>query len=169
MTRIAAGLLAALTWAGAQPLPVPSFKQQKNGCGAASVAMVMHYWSARLPGAPASPQPAEVYRRLYDEQLRGIPLARMKRYLENSGFLAYTFHGRWSDIEQQLGKGRPVIVSLKKRPSSAMHYAVVTGILADRILLNDPSKRGGQSMKRPAFEKQWSQADGWMLLAAPRE
>lgn len=170
MRRLVVGvLLATLAQAEGQPLPVPFFEQQKNGCGAASVAMVMHYWSVQKAGAPASPEPADVYRSLYDAKLGGIPLAQMKRYLEDRGFRAYTLHGRWSDLEQHLGKGRPVIVSLKKGRSSPLHYAVVTGIVKDRVLVNDPTRRGGTSMKRPAFEKQWNQAEFWMLLAAPRE
>lgn len=170
MKRIILGiLLATLAQAASQPLTVPFFKQQKNGCGAASVAMVMHYWGGQKADAPAYPNPAEVYRSLYDAELHGIPLVEMKRYLEDNGFRAYTLHGRWVDVEQHVGKGRPVIVSLKKKDSSSMHYAVVTGTAKDQVLLNDPTHKGTTRMKRSEFEKQWNQADGWMLLAAPRK
>ena len=49
--------IAVSQLAGA-PLQVPFFTQKKNGCGAASAAMVLHYWSEALPGrttAPPSP------------------------------------------------------------------------------------------------------------------
>lgn len=155
-------LLTTLAHAASQPLTVPFLKQQKNGCGAASVAMVMNYWGVQKSGA-------EVYRTLYDPKLHGIPLIEMKRYLEDQGFRAFTLHGRWADVEQHLSKGRPVVVSLKKKGSSPMHYAVVTGMEKDRVLLNDPTRKGTTRMKPADFEKQWKQADGWMLLAVPRE
>jgi len=74
MQRIILGfVLATLAGAASQPLSVPFFKQQKDGCGAASVAMVMHYW-----GGHPTPSAAEVYRSLYDAELHGIPLIEMK-------------------------------------------------------------------------------------------
>ncbi len=163
MTRILlALLLTAIAQAAAEPLKVPFFKQQKNGCGAASVAMVMNYWGVQQ-------DPSETYRQLYDAELKGIPLIEMKQYLENSGFLAYTLRGGWSDLEQHLDKGRPVVVSLKKKDSSPIHFAVITGTAKDQVLLNDPTRKGTTRMKRAAFEKQWSNSEGWMLLAVPRK
>ena len=170
MQRLILGiLLAGLVHAAEQPSAVPFFKQQKNGCGAASVAMVMHYWRGQQAGARVYPNALEVYRSLYDPELYGIPLVEMKHYLEDNGFRAYTLHGRWADVEQHVGRGRPVIVALKKKDSSPMHFAVVTGTTEDRVLLNDPTQKSTRRMKRADFEKQWSQADGWMLLAVPQE
>ena len=155
-------LLATLAHAESQPLAVPFFKQQKDGCGAASVAMVMHYWGE----APAA---AEVYRSLYDVELHGIPLIDMKHYLENHGFHAYTLHGHWADVEEHLAKGRPVVVSLKRKDSAPLHFAVVTGTENDQVLLNDPTRKGTTRMKRADFEKQWNRAETWMLLAVPQQ
>ena len=161
-------LVATLVQAASQPLTVPFFKQEKNGCGAASVAMVMHYWSGQQPGAPTYPSHAEVYGSLYDADLRGIPLVEMKQYLEGHGFRAYTLHGLWTDLEQHLEKGRPLVVALKKKDSAPIHFAVVTGTASDRVLLNDPTRKGTTRMKRADFEKQWSRADSWLLLATPQ-
>lgn len=119
----------------AEPLAVPFVAQQKNRCGAASVAMVMHCWS---------------YGSLYVPAFRGIPLVEMKRYLEGQGFRAYTLHGHRADLAAHLGKGRPVIVSLKKKPSGPMHFAVVTGVEKDQDTLRQ-------------------KADGWTLPAVPTE
>lgn len=154
---------------GAEPLAVPFAAQQKNGCGAASVAMVMQYWAGQRGAASPSPDPQAVYSSLYDPALRGIPLVAMKRYLEEKGFRAYTLHGRLTDLSAHVEKGRPVIVALKKRASGPMHFAVVTGFERDQILLNDPTRQGTTRLKRPAFEKLWRKADGWMLLAVPTE
>ena len=159
--------LASLAVAASQPLTVPFFKQQKDGCGAASVAMVMHYWGGQRVEALPYPAPAQVYQALYDKELGGIPLVEMKHYLENNGFRAYTLHGQFADVEQHVGKGRPVIVSLKKKDSSPRHFAVVTGTTKSHVLLNDPTHKGTTRMKRAEFDKQWNRAETWMLLAAP--
>src|SRR6185295_14630508 len=113
-----AGLAAACHAATGSPLNVPFFHQQTNGCGAASVAMVMHYWERQQP-------PERVYQRLYNADQKGILLSDMKRYLEESGFRAFTLRGEWNDIEQHLAKGRPIIVSLKKNRAARIHFAVV--------------------------------------------
>lgn len=159
--------LATALWAG--PLPVPFVAQQKNGCGAASVAMVMQYWAGQRGGAVQYPHASAVYDSLYNPALRGIPLIDMKRYLEDQGFRAYTLHGRLPDLAAHLDKGRPVIVSLKKKASGPMHFAVVTGLEPDQVLLNDPTRQKTTRMKLQAFEKLWRKADGWTLLAVPKE
>ena len=165
MTRtVCCLLLLAFTHAWAQTsLDVPLFKQEKNGCGAASVAMILHYWS---PGAPAS---ADVYRRLYDSHLRGIPLAEMRRFLEDQGFRAFTLRGEWTDIEQHLAKGRPIIVGLKQSASERFHFAVVTGHDSTHVWLNDPGRKRPARVTRADFTKKWEAAEKWMLLATPKK
>jgi hypothetical protein len=61
--------MAAVLQAQTAPLPAPFFKQQKNGGGAAGVAMVMAYWQRSQPGR-SHPSAAEVYASLCDVDLR---------------------------------------------------------------------------------------------------
>jgi ABC-type bacteriocin/lantibiotic exporter with double-glycine peptidase domain len=154
-------VLAFAVVAAAAPLEVPFFQQQKNGCGAASVAMVMHYWK------PGTPSAAEVYRELYQPEPKGIPLADMRRYLEAAGFRAFTLRGEWSDLDTHVAKGRPIIVGLKPRRSGRLHFAVVVGLDGDSLWLNDPTRKRPHRVKRSEFQKQWDLADRWMLLASP--
>src|SRR6185295_4507292 len=100
-----AGAAAADT--AGRPLDVPFFAQQENGCGAASVAMVMHYWRNLTSKPLVYPTADEAYQHLYKPERNGILLSDMKRYFEESGFRAFTFKGKRADIEEQLGKGRP--------------------------------------------------------------
>jgi len=155
--------LAALVLqaAGPTPLEVPLVRQEKNGCGAASVAMVVRYWGRN------EPTPKEIYARLYEKERGGIPLSGMKAYLEHLGFRAFTLHGEWGDLTTHTAKGRPGIVGLRKNERAELHFVVVAGTGKSEIWMNDPAKRKTYRMKRSEFEQQWRQAEKWMLLAAP--
>jgi predicted double-glycine peptidase len=150
------------------PLDVPFFAQQKNGCGAASIAMTIRYW-ANQPGQRQADAPSaeQVYQRLYDPERKGILLADMKRYLEEIGFRAFTLRGQWSDLEQHLEKGRPIVVGLKKNRASQLHFAVVIGAEGQRVWLNDPTRKKSSRVKLAEFTRQWELADRWMLLSTP--
>jgi predicted double-glycine peptidase len=152
-----AGALAA-----ASSLEVPFFRQEKNGCGAASVAMVAHYWSPAT--APAH---TEIYDALIDPERKGIPMARMKEYLERIGFRAYAIRGQRADIEQHLAKGRPLIVTLQDRRTRRVHFAVLTGVEGEHVWLHDPTRKEAHRTARNGFEKQWRAAGSWLLLATP--
>ncbi len=171
MIRLAAYvtvLIAACSLAAAKPLDVPFYRQQKNGCGAASVAMVLNYWSSQRPDTQlVSPAPEDVSRVLYRPEIHGILLADMKRYVEDLKLRAFTLRGEWPDVEGQLAKSRPLIVGLKKKPSGAMHFVVVTGVEGEHVWLNDPTGKKPSRLEQREFEKRWAQAGRWLLLALP--
>lgn len=144
-------------------LTVPFFRQQKNGCGAASVAMVAHYWSPQ-----SAPAPEAVYDRLIDAERKGILLAHMKSYFEELGFQAFTLKAQWTDLHAHLAKGRPIIVGLREGSRRRLHFAVLTGIEDEHVWLNDPTRKQTSRTGRARFEKQWAGADRWILLATPR-
>lgn len=163
--RLLGVLLGALSLAaadaGGPPLQVPFVRQMENGCGAASVAMVVRYWGLDKP-------PDQIYRDLYQPEQKGILLADMKRYLEQSGFQAYTLRGEFNDLERHSAKGRPVIVALKKNRAQRLHFAVLLGVESGRVWLNDPTRKKATRVKREDFLRQWDAAERWMLVAAPR-
>jgi len=130
--------------------------------------MVMHYWDARKPGPAGShPSPESVYELLYRPAQKGILLADMKRYLEDMRFRVFTLRGRWEDVGEQLGKGRPLVVAMKKGQKAAMHFVVVAGADHEFVWLNDPTRRKSNRLKLLDFERRWAFADRWMLLALP--
>jgi ABC-type bacteriocin/lantibiotic exporter with double-glycine peptidase domain len=154
-------------------LDVPFVKQEKNGCGAASIAMVMQYW-LREQGRPTDGSAAnaiEIQRVLYDPGANGIYASAMERYFQQHGFRTFSFRGEWSDLHQHIVKGRPLIVALKPAgAASSLHYVVVAGLDKDRglLLLNDPAQRKLLKQDRSGFEKQWSATGNWTLLALPQ-
>ena len=150
-------------------LDVPFVKQEKDGCGAASIAMVMQYWQAQQ-GRPASDasDASQIQRTLYSAKAHGIYASDMEHYFQEKGFRTFTIRGEWEDLEQHLRKGRPLIVALKLSSGAALHYVVVTGFGPDVVMINDPAQRKLLQQDRPSFEREWSAAGKWTLLALPQ-
>jgi ABC-type bacteriocin/lantibiotic exporter with double-glycine peptidase domain len=153
-------------------LDVPFVKQEKNACGAAAVAMVMQYWSrqqGRPPGETADA--AHIQNVLYSPDARGIYNSAIENYFRSQNFRTFTIRGQWSDLLQHLEKGRPLIVMLKPEHQKPLHYVVVTGLeLAQNlVIVNDPAERKLLKLDRARFEKSWSAAGNWTLLAVPQQ
>jgi ABC-type bacteriocin/lantibiotic exporter with double-glycine peptidase domain len=131
-------------------LEVPFVAQEKNGCGAASVAMVMQYWHRQ------------------QEQSANIDAQKihMERYLREHGFRTFAIKGEWTDLEQHLRQGRPLIVALKSTGAD-LHYVVVAGVDSHFVLKHDPAVRRLLKQRRADFEKEWKGANNWTLLALP--
>ena len=159
-------LLASLVWAesGALWVDVPFVGQEKNGCGAASIAMLLRYWSHE------NADPHQIYEALYSGDALGIRGAEVERFLREKGFRTFVFQGAWADIEQHLAKGRPLMVCLNEGRAGPRHYVVVAGIDPARnlVLINDPARRKLLKIERGVFEKDWSAAERWTLLALPQ-
>ena len=154
-------------------LDVPFVKQERNGCGAASVAMVMQYWQrkgGKVGDAGSNAQ--QIQQALYAEKAHGIYASDLERYLERHGFRTFAFHGEWSDFREHLLKGRPLIVALKPVAGSAdLHFVVVAGIDQGRglVMVNDPAERKLREQEWSDFEQEWKGAAHWTLLAVPQE
>lgn len=146
-------------------LDVPFVPQEKNGCGAAVISMLLRYWHSQADSSPETIQSA-----LYSRQAHGIFASDLKRYFQEHGFRAFAFAGRWDDLRQHLEKGRPLIVALKPAAlERELHYVVVVGLEPEQhiVLVNDPAQRKLLKQDRAAFEKQWQAVGNWTLLAVP--
>ena len=176
-----AAMSAELSRAAETPaiwIDVPFVAQSKEGCGSASISMVMKYWEqkdgqARRGGQAASPpaDPQKIQAALFSRAAGGIPASSMQRYFQESGYRVFAFQGEWSDLKHHLEQGRPLIVSLKASgPRGPLHYVVVVGIDSQRgyVFVNDPARHKMFRISREAFESEWSNARNWTLLAVPR-
>lgn len=160
---------AAATGSSAIWLDVPYFKQEKDGCGAASIAMVMQYWrSQQKKPIGEDADPAKIQRVLYSVPAHGIYASDVEHYFQRSGFQTFAFRGEWADLRAHLQGGRPLMVALKPE-RSPLHYVVIAGLDAqpDTVLLNDPARRKLLKQDRQSFEKEWDAAGKWTLLALP--
>ena len=163
---LALGLMFAFTRAenSAVWVDVPFVRQEKNGCGAASVAMLRRYWSHE------NADPHQIYEALYSGDVHGIRGADVERFMRGKGFRTFVFQGEWADLEQHLAKGRPLMVCLNEGRTGPLHFVVVAGIDPARnlVLVNDPARRKLLKVERGVFEKDWSAAERWTLLALPQ-
>jgi ABC-type bacteriocin/lantibiotic exporter with double-glycine peptidase domain len=165
-----AGILLA-EGAAALWIDVPFIKQEKNGCGAASIAMVMQYW-ARQQGRPATAEANEIQRELYSGQAHGILASAVEEYFRRNEYQVFAFAGEWQDLQEQVRKGRPLMVALRPLGNGKeRHYVVVVGVDEARhlVLVNDPAERKLLPFEREEFEKAWKVTDHWTLLAVPRD
>jgi ABC-type bacteriocin/lantibiotic exporter with double-glycine peptidase domain len=174
-SHIAVCLLASAYVCAAEPsgvwLDVPFVKQDKNGCGAASIAMVMQFWQSHQ-GLPrnADSDEAHIELALYSSKAHGIYASDLQNYFQNHHYQAFAFQGRREDLAQHLEKGRPLIVALKPAARAPLHYVVVVGWDAEHglILLNDPAERKLSKQELVSFESEWKGAGYWTLLAVPQ-
>jgi ABC-type bacteriocin/lantibiotic exporter with double-glycine peptidase domain len=152
-------------------LDVPFVKQEKNGCGAASTAMVMQYWRLRQ-GQPldANASSTQIQRALYSAAAHGVYASLVEQYFRQNGFQTFAFPGGWADLKEHLEKGRPLMVAVKPG-GAALHYVVVAGLDSDQgvVMLNDPARRKLLKQDRSSFEREWTAAGKWTLLALPQQ
>lgn len=159
------GCAAALTATDGAWLDVPFVRQEGNGCGAASLTMLVDYW--RDHGlTPETADARAIQHQLYIPERKGIPADAMQRYLEAHGFRVFAFSGEWADLRHHVDLGRPLIVALKLGKDS-FHYAVVAGASDTTVALNDPADRKLRLLSRADFEQEWLGAGQWTLLAVP--
>jgi predicted double-glycine peptidase len=152
-------------------LDVPFVKQTEEGCGSASLSMLLQYWGAHGTALAAGRADAgSIQQKLFSRKARGIFANDMERYLAESGFRVFAINGGWDDLRQHLSQGRPLILSMRPGGKRApFHYVVVTGIdwVHEAVFLNDPARGKLLRVERAEFEKEWQAARNWMLLAMP--
>jgi ABC-type bacteriocin/lantibiotic exporter with double-glycine peptidase domain len=144
-------------------------KQEKDGCGAASIAMVMEYWRLKQGDAAGEDaDPTQIQLALYSAEAHGIYASAVEHYFQAHGFQTFAFRGEWADLQEHLKNGRPLMVALKP-DGSPLHYVVVAGLDPDQgvVLVNDPARRKLLKQDRASFEREWTAAGKWTLLALP--
>jgi len=168
-------LIAALaTGASAEDaiwIDVPFVAQPREGCGAASLAMVIQYWERQLGHATSQISDANYIQRvMYSPGAHGIYASDLESYLRQHGFRSYAFRGDLELLRQHLAKGRPLIVALKPSRQSLLHYVVVDGIELSQgtVSVNDPAQRKLLKMESSRFEHAWLGTRNWTLLALPQ-
>jgi len=154
------GVLALLALLSVLDLGVPFVPQQKDTCGAASLAMVLAYWGYPVPHEQIA---AELGR----PDLKDIPGQRLGAFARERGLDAIVYEGDLLQLRDFLRRGRPQIVAWKA--GGTRHEVVVVGFDDDRneVLVNDPAEGTALRVPAEAFERRWSGAGHWALLVLP--
>ncbi len=151
-------------------LDVPFVPQVKAGCGSAAVAMVIEYWAYRYPSLQYAAEDTAEIDRLLPASRRGIRGEALRRYLDRCGFRAFVFDGELADLEHHFEKGRPVIVCFApKGPHAPLHYAVIVGVDARNVWMNDSARGKLIREDTSRFLEEWKVTANWALLAVPRQ
>ena len=153
-------------------LDVPFVRQPEDGCGAASISMLLQYWNAHGTAMEASRSDTETIRgKLFSRKAHGIFATDLERYVRDSGFRTFSYEGNWDDLRQHLMKGRPLIVGLQPgKKTGGYHYVVVAGMdwQGPAVFVNDPARGKLIRIERADFEREWQPLRNWMLLAVPQ-
>lgn len=148
---------------------VPYFKQETNVfCGPACVQMVLSYFGKPFPSQTTLARVMKTD--LVGEN--GTQHRVLADYLRSKGYIARASRSStFSDMEQALSEGYPVIVHYLEPSQNDDHYAVVTRLTKTHITLNDPWNGRGLTYTRPEFLKRWKDKVGtyirWMLTVRP--
>jgi ABC-type bacteriocin/lantibiotic exporter with double-glycine peptidase domain len=152
-------------------IDVPFVKQPPEGCGAASISMLLQYWSEKTGHTyPVSSDVDKIQSALYSKREKGISGSSMQKYFKQAGFDAYPFRGHWEDLSHHVAKGRPLIVGLAasgaERP---LHFVVVVGVddAQGYVYVNDPAQQKLLRLSRQNFLSEWDVTGDWTLLAVP--
>lgn len=145
-------------------LDVPLVWQEKDLCGAASLAMVFEYWGRKISQYAIADA-------LGHEPGQGLRGEDLKDFSEKAGFSAFLFQGDLEVVKGHLRKGRPVVVAIRSKSATLYHYVVLSGFdeASSVILANDP--QGGKLVKMPEkkFLSLWKRSAYWSLLIVPKQ
>jgi ABC-type bacteriocin/lantibiotic exporter with double-glycine peptidase domain len=144
---------------------VPYVEQEgETECGAASIAMVVSYWTRA--------EPSSVVAAFRPVSERGISASRLRDYARKRGLASFVIAGTVDDLKRELAAGRPVLVGLSKPVAKKKvldHYEVVVGLHPDRklVVTLDPSE-GWQQNTFDGFTREWQVAKFVTIVVSAR-
>jgi ABC-type bacteriocin/lantibiotic exporter with double-glycine peptidase domain len=146
-------------WLVVKDVPFVAQRGQAD-CGAAALAMTLHYWHAPMTldeiVGQAPPQDG------------GIRAGALRDLARRRGFQAFLIQGTFGDLEKQLREGRPIVVGLAKPllgGKAALHYEVVIGLnRSTRHVLSWDPAQGLRDNTAEGFAREWAPADRLTLI-----
>ena len=141
-------------------------QEEQRDCGVAALAMVLGHWR------PGVDEPA--VRRLVGptQAEKGVPAGTLRTIARRQGMNAFLIEGRFSDLEHEIGQGRPVLVGVAKVRGgrSYPHYEVVVGLnrRTGAVLLADPAA-GWHEESRRVFDARWAVSRRLSLVVLEKE
>lgn len=142
---------------------VPFFRQTGQDCGPAALAGILafHGRPADLEAITAS---------IYLPKLRGTLPMDLERYAREARLTTTSPDGTAGALRSAVRAGLPVIclLDLGFGPYRQPHYVTVTGFDdGNGLFIMHDGIAQDTTMTYAAFEKRWSRAGRWMLVAKP--
>lgn len=156
----------------------PVIQDDKYSCGVACVASVLFYWGKPFP--PDGSLDASLFAR----HLSG---KHLKQIADAAGLNAFSYSGSMGDLYENIEKGRPIIVMIRKPVDPRIRFSNIVLLLIDNdlfggshwvivvgfngkadVIIHDPAL-GKLVIKRSLFEKWWESKKNLCLLVAPTE
>jgi ABC-type bacteriocin/lantibiotic exporter with double-glycine peptidase domain len=146
-------------WISVKSVPVVLQKEDED-CGAAALAMALAAWDIPIcleqVARECPPVPRE-----------GIRAGALRDCARNHGLQAFLVHGTFADFEQELSRGRPVIVGLIKPyvNGGLTHFEVVVGLHPRKgiVVTLDPA-HGWRRNSYEGFLMEWEPAKRLTLV-----
>lgn len=149
-------------WLAVRDVPLVKQRRQMD-CGPAAAAMLLAYWDRA-----ETVDEIRAASRVPDQ--RGVSAGMLRDHLRARGLEAYLLGGRLTDLERELGAGRPVLVGTVRRGDGGIvaHYQVVVGLHSARreVVVLDPAE-GWLVIALETFDKRWVEAKRLALVAFP--
>jgi len=125
--------------------------------------MVLGYWKL--------PTTTEEISERFPEDGNGLRAGHLRDLARAKGLDAFLISGQLRDLENELGKGRPVLVGVAKpfRNKDMAHYEVVVGFHhAKRLVLTLDPAVGWRENTLEGFAREWVPTNQVTLVAFPR-
>lgn len=149
-------------------LSVPFYRQKTwHTCGPACLKMLFAFHDKRIAERRIALEAGT-------NRSTGTPRKAMLRAARTQGFACkMSSNGTWSDIQQCLKSGLPVLINYRDPFDNEGHYALVIGMNEKNVVLHDPYN--GEEFELPVrkLKELWlgyktrSHHCGWMMTVEP--
>jgi ABC-type bacteriocin/lantibiotic exporter with double-glycine peptidase domain len=143
---------------------VPFYRQKESYCGPAALASVLGFW-----GRPASLE--QITAAVYLPELRGTLPMDMENFMREAGLETITSAGTLEELKVRIRAGLPVIclLDLGFGPYRQPHYVTVIGFDdVNAVIIAHDGLKANSVIGYKTFEKEWTRAGHWMLIANPK-
>jgi len=150
---------------GAHIPGVPFVRQARNRCGPAALAAVAAFYKL-----PVTEQ--KIADEVFLHSINGTLTIDMQRFAQGQGLWCHSGQGTAEDVRRWLDRGVPVVALLRLGAlhGGRLHYVVATGYHAGRErFIVHTGYLPNRPMSYAAFERQFRDAGGWLLVACPPE
>ncbi len=138
---------------------VPFIAQKPGYCGPAALAMIAQFYGHHV-------SQDDIAQEIYLPEIHGALTTELAAYAKQFNLWVRQYRGSWTDLRQKIRAQTPVIVLGKF--GAQYHFFVVLDLDEHAgIVTVHTDTRAHHKMNRDDFERRWSRAGRWTLLACP--